>query len=184
MSAKVLLVDDTDTPVGTAEKVKAHTEGWLHRAFSVFVFNARGHLLLQQRSPGKYHSGGLWSNTCCSHPQKDEHPLEGARRRLGEEMGFDSALTPALRKMYHMPVGPDLVEHEYNHVFVGRVEEPHVRPSAREVANWAWVPVSDLRKDLIQRPEQYTSWFPLLLANVLKEVAPDENGRSIPNTSG
>jgi len=171
MSHPIVLVNEDDQSLGTAEKLRAHVEGWLHRAFSIFVFDEGGRLLLQQRADDKYHSGGLWSNTCCSHPRPGEPPLDAARRRLPEELGFDASLTPAFRKTYHLPVGNDLVEHEHNHVFVGRVEAPTVRPSADEVADWRWVEPAALRDDVSAHPDRYTTWFRLLLHPALA-VAP------------
>ena len=167
MSHPVVLVNEDDQFLGTAEKLRAHTEGWLHRAFSIFVFDDQGRLLLQQRSEGKYHSGGLWSNTCCSHPQPGEPPIDAAHRRLPEELGFDTSLTPAFRETYHLSVGDDLVEHEHNHVFLGTVDAPDVRPSADEVADWTWAEPSALRDDMAAHPHRYTAWFRHLLGPAL-----------------
>lgn len=174
----VVVVTEDDRPTGTAEKITAHKKGWLHRAFSVFVFDSKGRLLLQQRTADKYHSGGLWSNTCCSHPKREELPLTGARRRLREEMGFDTPLRSAFRKKYHLPVGPDLVEHEFNHVFVGNANGVDIRPSACEVARWRWITVSELRQDLVQNPDRYTAWFRLLLDDALAAAGRSQNGHS------
>jgi len=167
MSHPVVLVNENDRPIGTAEKLRAHAEGLLHRAFSVFLFDPTGRLLLQRRAPGKYHSGGLWSNTCCSHPHPGEAPQDGAARRLPEELGFHASIAPAFQKTYRLPVGDGLVEHEHNHVFVGTVEAPEVRPSGREVSDWAWVQPSTLRSDVETHPHRYTTWFRLLLGPVL-----------------
>lgn len=169
MSTRVVLVDDDDQPLGTAEKLRAHTEGWLHRALSVFVFDEAGRLLLQRRSPDKYHSGGLWSNTCCSHPRPGESPDAAARRRLDEEMGFSCDLTPLLHFTYEASVGPTLIEHEYDHVFVGTVSDVSVRPHPEEVAEWAWVEPSSVRADVAATPRRYTVWFRRLLPPVLAE---------------
>lgn len=163
MSSPVVLVDDEDRPLGTAEKRRAHQKGWLHRAFSAFVFDARGRLLLQKRAPNKYHSGGLWSNTCCSHPFPNEEPIDGARRRLSEEMGFDCPLSAAYQQRYQLPVGDDLVEHEFDHVFVGRAAAPEIHPAPAEVSDWAWVHLETLREDVRVQPHRYTVWFRLLL---------------------
>lgn len=167
MSHPVVLVNEEDRVLGTAEKLRAHTEGWLHRAFSVFVFDAQGRLLLQRRDGSKYHSGGLWSNTCCSHPQPGESPIEAAHRRLPEEMGFEASLTSAFQETYHLPVGNRLVEHEHNHVFVGTVENPEVQPSTHEVSEWRWVPPPTVRNEMETRPQCYTAWFRLLLPAAL-----------------
>ena len=181
MSAHVVLVNSSDEAQGTAEKLRAHTEGWLHRALSVFVFDDAGRLLLQQRNPDKYHSGGLWSNTCCSHPYPDEPPLAAARRRLHEEMGFSCPLTPAFHFTYQAPVGPSLTEHEYDHVFVGTVGEVNIRPDPDEVTDWTWVSPSALREDINSHPDRYTVWFRRLLDRALNEapaVAPSEPASS------
>jgi isopentenyl-diphosphate delta-isomerase len=167
MPPPVVLVTEEDQPVGTAEKLRAHREGWLHRALSVFVFDPAGRLLLQQRSGEKYHSGGLWSNTCCSHPYPEEAPSTAAGRRLEEEMGFTCALTPALHFRYRAPVDAGLTEHEYDHVFVGRVDDIAIRPDPAEVADWAWMDASRLRTDVAARPDRYTVWFRRLLPSVL-----------------
>lgn len=169
MPAPVVLVDENDHPLGTAEKRRAHAEGWLHRAISVFVFDMAGRLLLQKRSSAKYHSGGLWSNTCCSHPHPEEQPHQAATRRLDEEMGFTCDLTSALSFTYRAPVGPRLIEHEYDHVFVGVVDHVTVKPNPDEVEDWSWVPVSDLRADVAAHPDRYTVWFRRLLDPVLKK---------------
>src|SRR5918997_6672888 len=119
MSEQVILVDEADREVGTGSKLEAHREGALHRAFSVFVFDRRGRLLLQKRAAGKYHSGGLWSNTCCGHPRPGEATAEAARRRLREEMNFDCELRAAFEFLYRAQFTNKLIEHEYDHVFVG-----------------------------------------------------------------
>ena len=170
MSGHVVLVNSNDEAQGTAEKLRAHNEGWLHRALSVFVFDDEGRLLLQQRAPDKYHSGGLWSNPCCSPPYPDEQPLVAARRRLHEEMGFSCALTPAFHFTYEASVGPSLTEHEYDHVFVGTVGEATIRPAPEEVADWEWVSPSFVRKDVATHPDRYTVWFRRLLDRTLNEA--------------
>jgi isopentenyl-diphosphate delta-isomerase len=175
MSHPVVLVNEEDRPLGTADKLRAHAEGWLHRAFSVFIFDPEGRLLLQQRTDDKYHSGGLWSNTCCSHPRPGEAPIDGAHRRLPEELGFTASLTPILQDRYDLPVGENLVEHEHNHVFVGSVDAPRIRPSATEVADWTWVSPSALRDDVAAHPHRYTTWFQHLLPSVLA-AAPSPSG--------
>jgi len=170
MSQHVVLVDEDDREQGTAEKLRAHTEGWLHRAFSVFVFDAAGQLLIQQRAPDKYHSGGLWSNTCCSHPAPGEPPAVAARRRLHEEMGFSCAVTRAFGTTYRAPVGGRLTEHEYDHVFVAMVDSVQVHPNPSEVAAWRWVSPAVLRENIQTRPDRYTPWFRLLLGRALHDA--------------
>lgn len=169
MPPPVVLVDEDDRPLGTAEKRRAHTEGWLHRAISVFVFDTAGRLLLQKRNAGKYHSGGLWSNTCCSHPHPEEAPHRAATRRLNEEMGFTCDLTSVLSFTYRAPVSPGLIEHEYDHVFLGIVDQVTVRPDPEEVDDWSWVPVPELRTDVAGHPDLYTVWFRRLLDPMLEK---------------
>lgn len=182
MSCPVVLVDEKNEAVGAAEKIRAHTQGWRHRALSAFVFDETGRLLLQQRAAGKYHSGGLWSNTCCTHPRPHETPEDAAQRRLQEEMGFTCALTPAFHFTYRAPVGPDLTEHEYDHVFVGVADGVTVQPNAAEVADWAWMDPTSLRADVAAHPERYTVWFRRLLDRALGE-APPTNTSPAPSAS-
>jgi isopentenyl-diphosphate Delta-isomerase len=158
MNEQVILVDPHDVAVGVSEKVAAHAEGLLHRAFSVFVFDARGRMLLQRRAASKYHSGGLWSNTCCSHPRPGETTSQAAQRRLREEMGFECALAPAFSFVYHANVGDGLVEHEFDHVFVGRFDgAPVVDPD--EVDAWRWAAPAEILAELQDAPARFTHWF-------------------------
>ncbi len=160
---RVVLVDRGDVPRGTAEKLQAHEEGWLHRAFSVFIVNERGQLLLQRRARRKYHSGGRWSNACCGHPRPGETTGQAAHRRLREEMGFDCPLASAGWFLYHADVGRGLVEHELDHVFVGRWSgEP--APDPAEVDGWRWVSRPRLERELEADPDAFTVWLPLALA--------------------
>jgi isopentenyl-diphosphate delta-isomerase len=161
----VVLVDEHDREVGEAPKLLAHQRGLLHRAFSVFVLNAAGEVLLQRRADGKYHSGGLWTNTACGHPRPGEPVAAAARRRLREEMGFDCALAPAGSFIYRKEVGGDLVEHELDHVFLGRHDAaPH--PDAAEVSEWRWTPAAAALADATAHPGHYTPWFALALAEL------------------
>lgn len=180
MSNSVVLVDAADRSQGTAEKLRAHAEGWLHRAFSVFVFDAQGRLLLQRRATDKYHTGGLWSNTCCSHPPPGTDPASAARQRLQEEMGFSCAVTPAFTETYRAPVGDGLTEHELDHVFVATVDEVTVQANPNEVADWRWVAPAAIRTDMSVRPSHYTPWFRLLLDDTLTAASaspgPETNG--------
>jgi len=172
MTERVVLVDPSDRPLGTAEKLQAHAEGWLHRAFSVLVFDADGHLLLQKRHADKYHSGGLWSNTCCSHPRPGEALGEAATRRLQEEMGFSCSVQRAFGFRYEASVADDLKEHEYDHVFIGHTDRrPTVRPHPDEVADWRWTPVASLQAEIDARPDAFTVWFRLLLDRALNAAA-------------
>ena len=163
-----MLVDRMGKEIGTEEKLKAHREGKLHLAFSVFIFNTLGELLLQKRSEAKYHSGGLWSNTCCSHPRLGESHYCAARRRLNEEMGFDCELTELFSFIYHTELENDLFEHELDHVFIGHYDG-HPVPEPDEVDDWKWIDIERLRQDVEENPGRYTYWFKLILDRVLKE---------------
>jgi len=166
MKEYVVLVNEQDEQVGVREKLRAHVDGTLHRAFSVFVFNSDGNLLLQQRHPGKYHSGGLWSNTCCSHPRPGEAVEAAAQRRLQEEMGFDCGLERLFGFVYKTQLDHDLYEHEYDHVFVGRYDGAPI-PNDVEVSGWRWVRPEVLRSSVAEDPRRYTYWFRLALDRVL-----------------
>jgi isopentenyl-diphosphate delta-isomerase len=158
MEERVVLVDENDAEVGTLEKQRAHAEGRLHRALSVFVLNSRGEMLLQRRAPAKYHSAGLWTNACCSHPRPGEAVGVAARRRLREEMGIDCRPEPAFAFTYRAQVGPGLVEHEYDHVFLARYDGEPI-PSLDEVDGWRWAPVDEVAREVADDPEAFTPWF-------------------------
>jgi isopentenyl-diphosphate Delta-isomerase len=161
---EVVLVDREDRPLGTMEKQRAHREGALHRAVSVFVFDDQDRLLLQRRAADKYHSAGEWTNTCCSHPRPGEAPADAALRRLREEMGFECPLHPAFVFTYRAEVGGGLVEHELDHVFVGRWSgDPHPDPS--EADDWRWAALDDAAREVEADPSRFTPWFRLLLAD-------------------
>jgi len=162
----VILVDAADREVGTAPKLEAHRAGLLHRAFSVFVFDHAGALLLQRRARAKYHSGGLWTNTCCGHPRPGEPVAAAARRRLREEMGFACDLTVVGTFTYRAAVGGGLVENESDHVFVGRHDGVPV-PDPAEIEAWKRSSVPDLLRALRRTPHHFTAWFPLALAVAL-----------------
>jgi isopentenyl-diphosphate Delta-isomerase len=157
----VILVDQNDNAIGTMEKMEAHRKGELHRAFSVMIFNAKGEILLQKRDSGKYHSGGLWTNACCSHPLPGEKIEDATRRRLKEEMGIDLQPRFAYKFIYRADLG-NLIEHEYDHVFVGTFNgEPAI--NRQEVENWKFVSPDWLKKDIRHNPDQYTYWFKLII---------------------
>jgi isopentenyl-diphosphate delta-isomerase len=162
---RVVLVDADDHEIGTEAKLRAHETGVLHRAVSVFVFDANRRLLMQRRADGKYHSAGRWSNTCCSHPRPGESPLAAAGRRLMEEMGIECELRPAFSFIYRADLGNGLIEHELDHVFVGTFGGAP-RPNANEVQAWGWMALPSLIADCRERPEQYTAWLPLALAEL------------------
>jgi isopentenyl-diphosphate delta-isomerase len=159
---RVVLVDEHDREVGTAEKMAAHREPRLHRAFSVLVFHPERGLLLQRRAAGKYHSPGLWTNTCCSHPRPGETVTAAAARRLGEEMGMTCDLTPAFTFVYRAELDQGLTEHEYDHVLVGYTRQPP-RPNPAEADGWRWTPLTEVLRDLERRPQAYTAWFRILM---------------------
>jgi isopentenyl-diphosphate delta-isomerase len=161
----LVIVDEHDTEIGVADKMEAHRAGSLHRAFSVFVFDSGSRLLLQRRAEAKYHSGGLWSNTCCGHPAPGEHPQVAARRRLWEEMGLDCPVIPTGAFVYTAAVGNGLVEHEYDHVFVGCSDnEPN--PDPHEVDTWRWATLEALHEEIRIRPYLYTRWLPIAIEHV------------------
>jgi isopentenyl-diphosphate Delta-isomerase len=166
---RVVLVNERDEAIGTMEKLEAHQKGVLHRAFSVFVFNDRGEVLMQQRAHGKYHSAGLWTNTCCSHPRDHESTRVGATRRLAEEMGIHCALEHAFTFLYRSDVGQGLIEHELDHVFVGYSEGP-AHPAPAEVSDVAWMSLTDLDAALDERPEQFTAWLRLCWPRVKEHL--------------
>lgn len=154
----VILVDTHDNEIGTMEKLEAHKKGVLHRAFSVVLFDGSGNVLLQKRSQDKYHSKGLWTNTCCSHPLPGEAVADGARRRLREEMGIDLQPTFSHSFIYKAELDNGLTEHEFDHVFFGSFDgEPLINTT--EVEDWKYVNVRWLKEDMISHPGNYTVWF-------------------------
>lgn len=166
MEDLVTLVDENDKEIGVEGKMAAHRSGKLHRALSVFVFDSAGRLLLQKRASGKYHSAGLWSNTCCSHPRHEEHRLVAAHRRLQEEMGFDCELTEVFSFVYRAVLPNDLIEHEYDYVFFGRYDGlPH--PDPEEVEDWKWMDVMQLKRNLQSDPQAYTFWLAACIDRVI-----------------
>jgi len=154
----VVLVDDSDAALGTADKLDAHRQGLKHRAISALVRNASGALLLQRRASSKYHSGGLWTNACCSHPLPGEAPLAATHRRLQQEMGFDCALDPLFVVHYRADVSNGLIENELVHVFGGTHDGP-VRPDPAEASEFRWMTLEALEADMADRPQSYTVWF-------------------------
>ena len=155
---RIVLVDSVDNEVGTAPKLEGHQRGLLHRALSVIVRDGTGRLLLQKRQQGKYHSGGLWTNTCCSHPRPGEAVALAAGRRLTEEMGFSCPLLPLLTVTYRADVGGGLIEHELVHVFGGLYDGP-IRPDPREADGFAWIDPEALLVDIALAPARYSVWF-------------------------
>ncbi len=167
----LITVDAQDRETGVVDKLTAHRRGILHRAFSIFVFDANARLLLQQRARGKYHSGGLWSNTCCSHPRSGESLLDSAHRRLRHEMGFDCPLEAVFGFVYRATLGGGFVEHEFDHVLVGRFQGIPV-PDAGEVGDWKWESVPAIQRQLAENPLQFSAWFKAALDGLLARGFP------------
>lgn len=165
----VILVDEKDNQLGLMEKMEAHEKGLLHRAFSVFLFNSKGEMLLQQRAISKYHSGGLWTNACCSHPRNGEKTIDAAHRRLEEEMGFDCAIEKAFHFIYKSALDNDLTEHELDHVFIGQYEG-EIKPNPEEVESYKYIAVPELVEDVKNNPQNYTEWFKICLEEVLARI--------------
>lgn len=157
----VILVDERDNKLGLMEKIEAHEKALLHRAFSVFIFNSKNELMLQQRALSKYHSPGLWTNTCCSHQRDEESNIEAGKRRLMEEMGFTSELEETTSFIYKAPFDNGLTEHEYDHVLVGYYnDEPNI--NKEEVADWKWMSLESVKQDIEVNPSLYTAWFKII----------------------
>ncbi len=169
MSNQVVLVNENDDEIGLMPKLEAHQKGALHRAFSVFIFNTKGEILLQQRAFGKYHSEGLWSNTCCSHPYPNESTLNGAKRRLYEEMGIHSPLNFLYSFQYQAAVDNGLIEHELDHIFWAISDEtPEI--NVEEVLDYKYISSQELSEDMIRNPGNYTEWFKICFDEVLSKI--------------
>jgi isopentenyl-diphosphate Delta-isomerase len=165
MKESVILVDEQDQEIGTMEKIRAHELGKLHRAISVFLFNDKGELLLQKRASSKYHSGGLWTNTCCTHPRPGEKNKDAATRRLYEEMGIRSDLHFAFSFTYIAPFENGLIENEFDHIFIGTSEAfPHLNPE--EAEGFDYVSIYNIIKDMRLNPNNYTEWFIIAIYEV------------------
>jgi isopentenyl-diphosphate delta-isomerase len=161
----VILVDHKNQMLGTMEKMEAHSKGKLHRAFSTFIFNTQGQLLLQQRAINKYHSGAKWTNTCCSHPRPGEAVYDAANRRLSEEMGLVCKLRPVFDFVYHAELAGGLIEYEYDHVLFG-VTDAVPKPNKDEVIGYEYCDVPSLESDLHNNPAKYTEWLKICLGQV------------------
>ena len=162
---QVILVDVNDRPVGSMEKMQAHEQGLLHRAFSVFIFNGKGEMLLQQRTLSKYHSGGLWTNACCSHPFPDEETAEAARRRLKEELGFETPIEKVFDFVYKADFDNGLTEHEFDHVFNGEYEG-EILLNKEEAMDVCYKDVQEIKHLLQEYPKEYTAWFHLAFPKI------------------
>jgi isopentenyl-diphosphate delta-isomerase len=162
---EVILVDEQDRPSGTMGKMEAHRKGVLHRAFSVFIFDNKGRMLLQQRAAKKYHGGLLWSNACCSHPYPGESTLIAAERRLSEELGFSVALEEIFSFTYKAEVENGLIEHEFDHVFVG-IYNDDVKPNSEEVADYCYSSIEQIKAAIQEHPGKFTSWFRIVFPQI------------------
>jgi isopentenyl-diphosphate delta-isomerase len=173
MQELLILVDEKDNQLGIMEKLEVHKKGLLHRAFSVFIFNSEGKFLLQQRADEKYHSPGLWSNTCCSHPLSGEAVADAVQRRLWQEMGIQTETTFQFSFIYKKEFENGLTEHEFDHVYFGKSDElPHPNPG--EVKNWNYVSLADLKKDISENPQNYTEWLKICFEKVLQHLQQDQ----------
>ncbi len=164
---QVILVDVDDCEIGVMEKMEAHKQAVLHRAFSVFLFNPQGKMLLQQRALTKYHSAGLWTNTCCSHPRPGEKLDDAVTRRLMEEMGITAKVSKAFDFIYQAELPDHLNEHEFDHVFIGNYDD-EVRPNHLEVANFVYQSIEEVAANLQSHPEKYTVWFKIAFPKVVE----------------
>ncbi|MEO2059204.1 MULTISPECIES: isopentenyl-diphosphate Delta-isomerase [Mesonia] len=161
MKEKVILVNEKDEQIGLMEKIEAHEKALLHRAFSVFVYNDKNEVMLQQRALSKYHSPGLWTNTCCSHQREGESNIDAGKRRLMEEMGFTTELEETISFIYKAPFDNGLSEHEFDYILIGKYDgEPNINPD--EVAAWKWMSLEAIKKDLQENPANYTAWFKII----------------------
>ena len=164
---EVILVNTSDEEIGTMEKMKAHEEALLHRALSVFVFNQKGEMLIHKRAIEKYHSGGLWTNACCSHPRKGETSEEAAHRRLMEEMGFDCPVSERFSFIYKVKLDQGLTEYELDHVFFGFFDG-RPQPNPDEVCDWKYISICELKDNIKMEPEAYTEWFKIAIDKMNK----------------
>lgn len=169
MEAQVILVNEQDEVTGVMEKMEAHRKGLLHRAFSVFILNDAGDMLLHQRALDKYHSGGLWTNACCSHPLPGETVTQAAHRRLMEEMGFDCPLSELFQFIYRTDFDNGLIEHEYDHVLMGTYNGT-INPNPQEVNDYRFIPVETVTRLLQEQPAQFTSWFKLAFPKLIEHL--------------
>lgn len=167
MNDNLIIVDTNDLQTGKLDKMSVHKNGLLHRAFSVFIFNSYGELLLQQRADHKYHSGGLWTNTCCSHPRDGEDTRLAVSRRLKEEMNMECETHFAFSFIYKTKFENGLSEYEYDHVYWG-VSDDAPKPDTSEVKSWKYVSLQQLEKDIQQSPDQYTAWLKISLPQILE----------------
>jgi isopentenyl-diphosphate Delta-isomerase len=165
----IILVSENDTPVGESSKEEAHKRGLLHRCFSVFILNNKNELLLQQRALDKYHSPGLWTNACCSHPKPGEETIDAAHRRLQEEMGFNCDLEEIFSFVYRAEFENNLIEHEFDHVYLGYYDGK-ISPEISEVADYKWIDLETLEADIQNNPSLYTAWLKICFEKVFEYI--------------
>lgn len=166
---KVILVNEKDEQIGLMPKMEAHEKGLLHRAFSVFIFNDDNELMLQQRALTKYHTPGLWTNTCCSHQREGETNIEAGKRRLQEEMGFTTNLKETISFIYKAPFDNGLTEHELDHILIGHYNNvPNINPE--EVEAFKWMTLEDVKKDMALNPDIYTAWFKIIFDKFYEHI--------------
>lgn len=166
MKEQLILVDEEDNETGAMDKLSVHQRGLLHRAFSVFIFNSKDELILQQRAEEKYHSAGLWSNTCCSHPVAGEEISNTIRRRMKEEMGLQCEVYFKFKFIYEIQFENGLTEHEYDHVYFGESDDIPV-PDPAEVKDWRYISLEDLRKEISLNPQDFSEWLKICLPKVM-----------------
>lgn len=162
---QVILVNELDVEVGFADKIDAHKQALLHRAFSVFIFNSKGKMLLQKRAFDKYHSAGLWTNACCSHPKPGEELVIAAKRRLSEEMGINVVLEKAFDFIYKTEFNNGLTEYEFDHVLIGK-SDSEIKPCTKEVADYCFKKIEEVEVELELHPQKYTEWFKIAFPKV------------------
>ena len=175
---QVILVNENNEQIGLMPKLEAHEKAILHRAFSVFIFNNDNELMLQQRALGKYHSPGLWTNTCCSHQRDGESNIQAGKRRLQEEMGFVTELEESISFIYKAPFDNGLTEHEFDHVLIGKFHENPII-NTDEVKAWKWMPLLAVKKDIEEQPALYTAWFKIIFDKFYTHIniSQDESNR-------
>ncbi|MEO6231597.1 MAG: isopentenyl-diphosphate Delta-isomerase [Ferruginibacter sp.] len=166
----IILVDEADNEVGTMEKIEVHQKALLHRAFSIFIFNEAGEMLLQKRAAQKYHSAGLWTNACCSHPAPGTDTLQAAGKRLEEEMGFNVLLEKAFHFIYKAPFDNGLTEHEFDHVFIGKYDG-EIQPNPVEVSDFCFRSLEDIELEIQKNPGEFTVWFKIAFPKVVAHFA-------------
>ncbi len=178
MEHGIILVNENDEEIGIAEKMDAHRKALLHRAFSIFIFNSKNEMLLQQRAISKYHSGGLWTNACCSHPKPGEENKAGAARRLFEEMGFTAELTKIFHFTYKHEFENGLTEFEFDHVFAG-FYDGQVYPNEYEASDYCFMNMDGIEVSLLSHPKKFSAWFHIAFPMIKKWLQNSEKLQAI-----